>query len=139
MPGSSVLSQSIISQSLLKFMSTESVMDLTISSSAAHFCCPFAFNLSQHQSFPMSWLFTSNGQSIRASASAAVIPVIIQDWFPLGLSDFDLLVAQETLKFSPAPQFESINFKAPKHQFFGAQSSLWSSFMMSLLFKTKDI
>ena len=35
-------------------------------------------------SFPMSWLFTSGGQSIRVSASASVLPVNIQDWFPLG-------------------------------------------------------
>ena len=33
-------------------------------------------------SFPMSWLFTSGGQSIGASASASVLPVNIQDWFP---------------------------------------------------------
>ena len=35
-------------------------------------------------SFPMSWLFASRGQSIRASASASVLPLNIQDWFLLG-------------------------------------------------------
>ena len=35
-------------------------------------------------SFPMSQLFSSSGQSIRASASASVLPMNIQDWFPLG-------------------------------------------------------
>ena len=35
-------------------------------------------------SFPMSQLFTSGGQSIGASASASVLPMNIQDWFPLG-------------------------------------------------------
>ena len=35
-------------------------------------------------SFLMSWLFTSGGQSIGASASASVFPKNIQDWFPLG-------------------------------------------------------
>ena len=35
--------------------------------------------------FPMSQLFTSGGQSIGASASASVLPMNIQDWFPLGL------------------------------------------------------
>ena len=36
--------------------------------------------------FPMSWLFTSGGQNIRASASASVLPMNIQGWFPLGLT-----------------------------------------------------
>ena len=45
---------------------------------------PSAFNLSKHQGlFPMSWLFASDGQS--TGASALVLPVNIQDWFPLGL------------------------------------------------------
>ena len=35
-------------------------------------------------SFQMSWLFTSGGQSIRVSASTSVLPMNIQDWFPLG-------------------------------------------------------
>ena len=37
-------------------------------------------------SFPVSWPITSVGQSIRASASASVLPMSIQDWFPLGLT-----------------------------------------------------
>ena len=37
-------------------------------------------------SFPVSQLFTSGGQSIGASASASVLPMNIQDWFPLGLT-----------------------------------------------------
>ena len=41
-------------------------------------------------------LFASGGQSIGASASASVLPVNIQDWFPLGLTD--LLAVQGTLK-----------------------------------------
>ena len=35
-------------------------------------------------SFPMSQFFTSGGQSIEVSASASILPVNIQDWFPLG-------------------------------------------------------
>ena len=46
--------------------------------------CPQSFPASE--SFPMSWLFTSGGQSIGASASASVLPVNIQYWFPLGLT-----------------------------------------------------
>ena len=37
-------------------------------------------------SFQMSRLFISGGQSIGASASASVLPMNIQDWFPLGLN-----------------------------------------------------
>ena len=37
-------------------------------------------------SFPMSQFFASGGQSIRASASVSVLPMNIQDWFPLGLT-----------------------------------------------------
>ena len=70
------------SQSLLKFMSVDSVMP----SNHLIFCW---FFFSQLQSFPssesfqMSQLFTSGGQSIGVSASASVLPMNIQDWFPL--------------------------------------------------------
>ena len=56
----------------------------TISSSVAPFSsCPQSFPASG--SFPMSRFFESDGQSTRASASASVLPVTIQGWFPLGL------------------------------------------------------
>ena len=46
-----------------------------------------ALNLSQHQGlFQMSQLFESGGQSVGTSASASVLPMNIQDWFPLGLT-----------------------------------------------------
>ena len=49
---------------------------------------PPAFNLSQHQGlFQWDGLFSSGGQNIGTSASAAVFPMNIQGWFPLGLSD----------------------------------------------------
>ena len=48
--------------------------------------------------FPVSRLFTSRCQSIRASASASVLPVTIQSWFPLGLTGLILLAVQGTLK-----------------------------------------
>ena len=65
----------------------------TISSPAAPF---FAFSLSQHRRFPMSLHFASGGWSIGASASASVLPVSIQGWFPLNW--FDLLTVQGHLK-----------------------------------------
>ena len=48
---------------------------------------PLAFNLSQHQGF-FQWVSSSlpGCQSIGASASASVLPMNIQDWFPLGLT-----------------------------------------------------
>ena len=61
---------------------------------------PPAFNLSQQQSFPMSQFFASGGQSIGVSASASVLPMNIQGWFPLGWTGWILqfLAVQGTLK-----------------------------------------
>ena len=68
-------------------------------------------------SFPMSQLFTSDGQSIGASASASVFPMNIQDWFPLGWTGWISLQSQGLSRvFS--------NTTVQKHQFFGAQLSL---------------
>ena len=72
------------SQSLLKFMSIESMMPLNLSSSVI----PFSSRLQSFPasgSFPMSWLFGSGGLSLGASASASILPMTIQGWFPLGL------------------------------------------------------
>ena len=68
----------------------------TISSSAVPFSsCLQSFPASG--SFLMSWLFTSDGQSIGASASASVLPMNIQGWFPK-IDWFDLLAVQRTLR-----------------------------------------
>ena len=76
---------STVSRSLLKFMSIGQWCYLAISSSVAPFSfCPQSFPASG--SFPVRQFFTSGGQSIRASASASVLPVNIQGWFPLGLT-----------------------------------------------------
>ena len=69
---------SIISQSLLKFMSIESVM----LSNHLIFCCPFSFYLQSFEAsgpFPVSQLFTSGGQ--RSGASALVLPWIFRVQF----------------------------------------------------------
>ena len=66
----------------------------------------------------MSWLFTLGGQSIRASASASVLPINIQSWFPLGLTG---LISSLSKVLSRV--FSNTTFQ--KHQFFGAQPSLW--------------
>ena len=60
------------------------------------------------------------GQSIGASASASVLPVNIQDWFPLGLTGLTSLPVKGLSRiFSHTTIW--------KNQFFGAQSSLWSN------------
>ena len=56
----------------------------TLSSVAPFSSCPQSFPASK--SFPVSHLFASSGQSIRASSSASFLPMIIQGWFPLGLT-----------------------------------------------------
>ena len=71
------------SQSFLKVMSIESVMP-----SNPHILChPLSSHLQSLPatgSFPMNQFFTSGGQSIGVSASASVLPMTIQDWFPSG-------------------------------------------------------
>ena len=77
-------------------------------------------------SFPMSRSFTSDGQSIVASASASVLPMTIQVWFPLGLTDLLSLLSKGLSRV-----FSSTTIW--KHQFFGAQPSLWSNSQVILL------
>ena len=71
---------------------------------------PPAFSFPALGFFPKSQLFASGGQSIGASASASVLPVNIQGWFPLGLTDFDLLAVKGLSRVFSAPQLENINF-----------------------------
>ena len=80
----------------------------TISSSVFPFSCPQSFPASG--AFTMSLLFLSGGQSIgaSASASASVLPMNSQSWFPLGSP----CCPRDLQESSPAPQFESINSSA---------------------------
>ena len=80
----------------------------TISSSVVLFSsCLQSFPASG--SFPMSQFFKSGGQSIRASVSASVPPINIQDWFPLGLTGLISLQSRNSQESSPTPQFKTIN------------------------------
>ena len=89
----------------------------TISSSVAHFSpCPQSFPASGF--FPVSQQFASGGQSIGASAS--VLPMSIQSWFPLGLTG---LISLLSMRLSRV--FSSTTIQ--KHPFFGTQPSLWST------------
>ena len=71
-------------------------------------------------SFPVNQFFASGGQRIGASSSVSVIPMNIQDWFPLGLTGLISLQSKGLSRvFS--------NTTVWKHQFFSAQPSLWSN------------
>jgi len=87
----------------------------TISSSVI----PFSSHLQSFPasgSFPMSQFFTSGDQIIGVSASASVLPMTIQHWFPLGWTG---LISLQSKKLSRV-----FNTTVQKHQFFGAQLSL---------------
>ena len=71
-------------------------------------------------SFPMSWLLKSGGQSIEASASASVLPMNIQDWFPSELTGLISLLSKWV-----SIVFSSITIW--RHQFFSTQPFLLSS------------
>ena len=68
-------------------------------------------------SFLMRQLFASGSQSIGASASASVLPVNIQDWFPLGWTGW---ISLQSMALSRVFS----NTTVQRHQFFGAQLSL---------------
>ena len=90
-----------------------------ISSSVVPFSsCPQSLPASE--SFPMSQFFASDGQSIGVSASASVLPMNIQDWFPLRWTGWISLQSKGLSRvFS--------NITVQKHQFFGTQLSSQSS------------
>ena len=90
-----------------------------ISSSVVPFSsCPQSFPASG--SFQMSQLFTSGGQSIGVTVSTSVLLMNIQDWSPLGWTGWISLQSKGLSRvFS--------NTTVQKHQFFGAQLSLWSN------------
>ena len=108
-----------ISQSLLKLMPVESAMPSNHLILCHHFMLLSTFP--RIRGFSMSQLFAAlRGQSFGASALASVLPMNIQGWFPLVLTDLISLQSKElSTVFS--------NTTVQKHQFFRAQSSLWSN------------
>ena len=101
------------SRSLLKLISIESMM----SSSVVPFSSCFQF-FPASGSFQMSQFFASDGQSIGVSASASVLPITIQDWFPLGWTGWISLQSKGLSRVF-------FNTTVQKHQFFSAHFSLW--------------
>ena len=71
-------------------------------------------------SLPVSHFFAPGIQSIGTSVSASVLAMYIQGWFPLELTALISLLPKELLRV-----FSSTAVR--KHQYFSAQSSLWSS------------
>ena len=88
----------------------------TISSSVIPFSSPLQ-SFPASGSFPTSQFFTYGGQSIGVSASASVLPMNIQDWFPLGWTGWICLL-------SKGPWRDFSNTTVQNHQFLGAQLSL---------------
>ena len=106
---------SIISRSLLRFMSIESVM----LSNHLILYCPFSSCLEsfpESRSFLMSRLFTSGSQSIGASASAWVLPMNIQGWFPLGLTGWISLLSPSPFAFSLSQHRGLFQWVSSSHQ-----------------------
>ena len=79
-----------------------------ISSSVVPFSsCPQSFSASG--SFQMSQLFTWGDQSTGVSASASVLPMNTQGWYPLEWTGWISLQSKDSQESSPTPQFKSIN------------------------------
>ena len=105
------------SRSVLKLMYIESAMP----SNHLILCHPFLLppsifprlqSFPASGSFPMIHFFASGDQIIGVSASASVLPMNNQDWFPLGWTDLISLQARNSQESSPTPQFKSINSSA---------------------------
>ena len=90
----------------------------TISSSVLVFSsCPQPFPASG--CYPVNWLSASGGKRVGVSASVSVLPVNIQDWFPLLLTGLISLLSKRLPRI-----FSSTTIQ--KHRFFRAHLSLWS-------------
>ena len=95
----------------------------TISSSVV----PFSSHLQSFPasgSFQMSQLLASGGQSIGVSASASVLPVNIQNWFPLRWTVGSPCSPRDSQESSPTPQFKSINSSALSFRYSPALTSI---------------
>ena len=116
------------SWSLFKLMSVELVMP----SNYLILCHPLLLSQSfpATGSLPMSQFFASSGQSIGVSASASVLPMNIEDWFPLGLTGWISLQSNGLSRvFS--------NTTVWKNQLFGAQLFSWSNCQLETITLTR--
>ena len=107
------------SRSLLKLISIKSVMP----SNYLALCHPLSSSLQSFPasgSFPVSWPFASGGHSTGVSTSTSVLPVNTKDWSPLGWTGWISLQSKGLSRVLS-------NTTVQKHQFLGAQLSLWSN------------
>ena len=105
-----------ISWSLPKFMSISSMMpSRDLIPGALLSFCPQSFPASG--SFLMNWLFTSSDQNTGASASASVLPMSSQGWFPLRLTGLNSLLSKGLSGVSSSTTVQ-------RYQFFSALPSL---------------
>ena len=89
---------------------------------------PLALNLSQHQDL-FQWVGSSHQmvKVLELQLQPSVLPMNIQNWFPLGLTDFISLLSKGLSRvFSSTTVW--------KHQFLGTQPSLWSNFHICTYF-----
>ena len=116
---------------VLKLMSIESAMP----SNHLILRCPLLLLPSifpSIQVFPMSQFFTSGGQSIGVSASASILPMNIQDWFPLGWNGWVSLQSKGLSRvFS--------NTTVQKHQFFGWINTIKMSIILKVTYRFNAI
>ena len=113
-PGSSVL------HCVPKFAQVHCSIKLVMLSNHLIFCCPLILLPSIFPSIRVFQLFASCGQDIGALASASVLPINIQGWFPLGLNDLITLLSKGLFRVFSRTTVQ-------KHQFFSSQPSLWSN------------
>ena len=83
----------------------------TISSSVVPFSSCLQFS-PESGSFPISQFLTLGGQSIGASVSASLLPMNIQDWFPLRLTAWIACSRRDSQESSPTPHFKSTSSSA---------------------------
>ena len=95
------------------------IISSSVSPFSPFFPCPQSFPTSRY--FPKTQPFALGGQSIGALASASVLPMNIQGWFPLRLTGLMSLLSKGLSRVTPSKTVW-------KHQFFGARLSLWSNY-----------
>ena len=108
------------SWSLLKLMSMESVMPSNPLILCHSFLLPHSIISPGSGYFPVSQFLTSGGQSIGGSYLASVLPMNIQDWFPIGWTGWISLLPKRLSRVVS-------NTTVQKHQFFSSQLSLQSN------------
>ena len=96
---------------LLEFAQTHDVHCISDAIQHLILCCPFSSHPQSFPasgSFPVSWFFASGGQCIVASASASVLPMNIQGWFPLGWTGLTPLQSKGLSRVFSCTQLEFV-------------------------------